>query len=184
MTGLLPMPFEHTFFLGWAGVIRTILSGALAYFILILMLRVSGKRTLAKMNAFDFVVTVALGSILATITMSKDVALAEGAAALGVLIGLQFLVAWLSARLKTVSDLVKAEPALLFHRGEFLHAAMRRERVAEDEVRAAIRNAGHAAFEKIEAVVLETDGSFSVIAMPDDPQSSPGDSALSKLRAA
>ena len=61
----------------WAGVGRTIVVGILAYIALVSLLRVSGKRTLSKMNAFDLVVTVALGSTLATILLSKDVALAE-----------------------------------------------------------------------------------------------------------
>ena len=69
------------------------------------------------MNAFDLVVTVALGSILATMLLSKDVALAEGIVAFAVLIGLQFLIAWLSVRSRTISGLVKAEPRLLVFQG-------------------------------------------------------------------
>ena len=72
--------------------------GTLAYAALILLLRASGNRTLSKMNAFDFVVTVALGSTLATMLLSADVALAEGVVALALLIGLQFVITWLSAR--------------------------------------------------------------------------------------
>lgn len=165
------MNWTTFFFSGWPNVLRAVISGALSYVALVLLLRVSGKRTLSKMNAFDLVVTVALGSILATITLSKDVALAEGAAAIAVLVGLQFVVAWLSARFKAVSRLVKAEPTLLFHHGEFLRAAMKRERVAEDEVRAAIRGSGNAALENIEAVILETDGSFSVVSQSEQPAS-------------
>lgn len=171
------MDFEKIFFAGWAGVARTALVGVLAYAAMVLSLRVSGKRTLSKMNAFDLVVTVALGSILATILLSKDVALAEGVTAMVVLIGLQFVVAWLAVRFQAVSRLVKSEPALLLHRGEFLHAAMKRERVTENEVRAAVRGQGIGALEAVEAVVLETDGSFNVI-----PVSSEGDSALSNVR--
>ncbi|HAD46718.1 MAG TPA: DUF421 domain-containing protein, partial [Alcanivorax sp.] len=61
--------------------------------------RVSGKRTLAKMNAFDLVVTVAIGSTLATIVLSKSVALAEGLLALALLIGMQFAISWSSTRM-------------------------------------------------------------------------------------
>lgn len=155
------------FFDSWAGLGRTLVVGVLAYAVLILLLRVSGKRTLSKMNAFDLVVTVALGSTLATIILSKDVALAEGVVALGLLIALQFVITWLSVRLPKVSHLVKAEPALLFHRGQFLQQAMKAERVTEDEVRAAIRAQGIAAVENVMAVVLETDASFTVIALTD-----------------
>ncbi len=98
--------WTEALFKDWAGLGRTLFVGALAYVALVALLRISGKRTLSKMNAFDFVVTVALGSTLATIMLSKDVALAEGVAAFATLIGLQFAISWLSVRSSTVSDLV------------------------------------------------------------------------------
>ena len=151
------------FFNNWAGLARVLIVGALAYVGLIVLLRLSGKRTLAKMSAFDLVVTVALGSILATILLSKDVALVEGLLAFAVLIVLQFIIAWLSVRSQTISGLVKAEPSLLLYRGAFLGDALRRERVTEAEVRAAVRGQGLSALDDAAAVVLETDGSFSVV---------------------
>ena len=151
------------FFDDLPGLFRTLFIGILAYVILILWLRLSGKRTLSKWNAFDLVVTIALGSTLATVILSKDVAFAEGVLALGLLIALQFVITWLSVRFDWVDQLVKGEPTLLLDRGNFLQGAMKRHRVAEHEVRMAIRAHGIAAIEAVEAVVLETDGSFSVI---------------------
>lgn len=150
------------FFNSWAGLIRTVVVGVLAYFGLILLVRISGKRTLSKMNAFDFIVTVALGSTLATLVLSKDIALAEGMLAIAMLIFLQFIITWLSVRSKTVSRLVKAEPRLLYYQGEFLWNAMKTERVNQGEVLQAMRSQG-INHEDVEAVVLETDGSFSVV---------------------
>ena len=151
------------FFEDWSGIIRILIVGVFAYVALIIYLRVAGKRTLSKWNAFDFVVTIALGSTLATVIISKDVSFAEGILALALLVGLQFVITWLSVRFKWMENLVKAEPTLLFDKGEFLSHAMKRQRVAEGEVRMAIRAKGIAAVEEVEAVVLETDGSFSVI---------------------
>ena len=154
---------ERLFFDDWLGLSRTLIVGVLAYGILILVLRFSGKRTLAKMNAFDLIVTVSLGSTLATVLLSKDVALAEGILALVLLIGLQYVVTWSSVRLRWVRRLVTGEPQMLLRKGVFLHSALRRSRVTEGEVRAAVRSAGVLDLESVEAVVLETDGSFSVI---------------------
>lgn len=154
---------DRIFFQSWAGLGRVLLVGVLAYAALVLLLRISGKRTLSKMNAFDLVVTVALGSLLASVLLSKDVPLAEGVLGFAVLIGLQYALASLIRRSRRFEALIKSEPALLFFRGRFLERAMRRERVAEVEVLAAIRNQGVADVEEVEAVVLETDGSFSVI---------------------
>lgn len=83
---------EGVFFDSWTTLLRTLVVGVLAYVTMVAFLRISGKRTLSKMNAFDLIVTVALGSTLATVLLSKDVALAEGALAFALLIGLQFVV--------------------------------------------------------------------------------------------
>ena len=154
---------EKIFFSGWDVLYRTAVVGVLAYVVLILLLRISGKRTLSKMNAFDFVVTVALGSTLATVLLNADVALAEGALAFALLIGLQFAVTWSSVRAPWIRHLVTGEPALLVYRGRILREALRRDRVAEEEVLAAVRASGIGELKDVEAVVLETDGSFSVM---------------------
>ena len=151
------------FFDDWFGLLRVLIIGVFAYGALIFLLLASGKRTLSKWNSFDFVVTIALGSTLATVIMSKDVSFAEGVFALVLLIGLQFLITWLSVRYNWVENLVKAKPTLLFDKGDFLRGAMKRQRVAEGEVLMAIRAEGIASIEEVEAVVLETDGSFSLI---------------------
>ena len=157
------MSLLQAFFDGWTPVVRTLLVGACAYAALVLLLRVSGKRTLSKFNAFDFVVTVALGSTLATILLSNDVALAQGVAAFVTLIGLQFVVTWLSLRSTGVRAVVKGEPALLLYRGDFVPGALRRERVTQEEVLAALRSQGIATPAEVEAAVLETDGSITVV---------------------
>lgn len=151
---------------GWQGLLRTVLVGALAYVSLVLLLRVSGKRTLSKLNAFDLVVTVALGSTLATVLLSQDVALAEGVAAFALLIGLQWVITWCSVRSQRFAQLVKAEPRLLYYKGRFLADALKRERITETELRAAVRAAGALSMESVDAVVLETDGSVAVIVEP------------------
>ena len=156
------------FFDNWMGLVRVLAVGPLAYLALVALLRVSGNRTLSKMNAFDLIVTVALGSTLATILLSEQVALAEGLLGFAVLIGLQFAITWLSTRSRTVSRLIKAEPALLVHRGEMLRGAMRRQRVIEAEILQAARETGLASLDEVEAMVLETDGTFSVVKKTSD----------------
>jgi uncharacterized membrane protein YcaP (DUF421 family) len=151
------------FFDSWNGLVRVILVGVCAYSALVLLLRLSGKRTLSKMNAFDLVVTVALGSTLATILLSESVALVEGVLALALLIGLQWMIAWLSVRATRFRQIIKSEPTLLCYRGQVLSHALRRERVTLDEILAAVRSAGLNDLAHVHAVVLETDGSFSVL---------------------
>ncbi|QQM30860.1 DUF421 domain-containing protein [Martelella lutilitoris] len=150
-------------FESFTGIFRVIAIGGLGYVALVLMLRVSGQRTLSKLNAFDLVVTVALGSVLATVMLSRSVPLAEGVTALALLIVLQFAITWMSVRFPVVDRLVKSEPALVLSDGKFLKRAMLRQRLTEDEVRAAVRASGEDDLDAIAAVILETDGSLSVI---------------------
>ena len=155
--------FAQTFFDSGPVLGRTVIVSVVAYVVLVLFLRLSGKRTLSKWNAFDFIVTIALGSTLASILTSKNVALAQGALALGLLVGFQFVITWLSVRFKWMRELIKAEPTLLLRDGRILHDALRGQRVTESELRAAVRAKGIGALEDVRAVVLETDGTFSVV---------------------
>jgi uncharacterized membrane protein YcaP (DUF421 family) len=151
------------FYQNWSGIVRTAIVGTLAYATLVLALRVSGNRTLAKLNAFDLIVTVALGSTLATILLSEDVALAEGVTALLLLIILQYIVAFLSVRSRRFARLVRSEPTLLVHDGTLCRDAMRRARVTEEELETVLRTNGERHFDAVSAIILESDGSFSVI---------------------
>lgn len=151
------------FFDSLSDLLRVVVVGALGYASLVLFLRVSGKRTLSKMNAFDLVVTVALGSTLATMLLSSEVSLFEGLVALVLLIGLQYSIAWLSTRSSAFAGLIRAEPSMVVYRGELQSDVMNRERVTEADVDAALRSAGVLSIDEVFCVVLETDGSFSVI---------------------
>lgn len=161
------MNWTSMFFQDWRGIVRTVIVGALAYAALVVFVRIAGKRSLAKLNAFDLVVTVALGSILASILLQESIALAEGAVAIATLLGLQYLVTSASVRWTGFSRLVRAEPALLVRNGEFCPLTMRRERVTRDEVLSAARESGHSDLSAVGYVVLESDGSLSVGAADD-----------------
>jgi len=155
------MDWSGMFFQDWQGIARTVIVGFLAYATLVLFLRVSGKRTLAKLNAFDLVVTVALGSTLSAIVLQQSVALAEGATALALLILAQYAVTFTSVRSVAFAAAVRAEPALLAKDGQYCEVAMRRERITEPEILSAIRSAGGHGIADVETLILESDGSIS-----------------------
>lgn len=142
---------------------RVAVAGVCAYTGLILILRIAGKRSLAKLNAFDLVVTVAFGSTLATILLSKEVPLVEGLFAFLLLAGLQYAVTRASIRWHPIKSFVRSEPRLLVEDGQYLERNMASERITQGEVDAAIRKHGVGRIEEVAAVVLETDGSISVI---------------------
>lgn len=152
-----------TFFAGWAGILHTIIVGVPAYAVLVFILRVSGKRSLAQMNAFDLIVTVSLGSILSMILLSRSVPFAEGITAILLLIFLQFAITWLSVRFPPFRKLVRSEPALLYHDNAFLDKTMKQQRVSHNEVLQMVRSKGISDVSEVGSVILETNGKFSVL---------------------
>ncbi|MCV2488182.1 DUF421 domain-containing protein [Geodermatophilus sp. YIM 151500] len=164
----------------WSDLGRVLAVGATAYATLVVVLRLSGKRTLAKLNAFDLVVTVAFGSTLATILLSATVSWSEGATALALLAALQFAVAWTNSHWPASRAVVTSEPTLLLEDGEPLHHALAAQRVDMADLRQAVRSSGAGSLASVAAVVLETDGSLSVV-----PAAQAGDrSALRGVRRA
>lgn len=171
------MDWSAVFFQDWSGIVRTLVVGSLAYVSLVLFLRISGKRTLSKLNAFDLVVTVALGSTLSAIILQESIALAEGAAALALLIILQFAVTFFSVRSKAFAKVLRSEPTLLARDGAFCIISMQRERITEEEALAAIRSSGGRDITQVEYLVLESDGSITAslrAKLPGNPTNSDG----------
>lgn len=143
--------------------IRIITVGILAYVGLVFFLLISGKRSLTQLNAFDLVVTVAIGSILSTILLNKDVSLLEGLLAFVLLILLQYLLTFTSVRWKKFNKFIKSEPRLLYLNGSFLRETMKKERISEGDILHSVRNDGIGDLKEVKAIVLENDGSLSII---------------------
>ncbi len=147
--------------------LRILVVAPLAYLWLVALLRLSGKRTLAQLNAFDFIVTVALGSTVASVILTSSVSWSEGALALGLLVAFQLVVAWVSVRVGWVRRSVTSTPSVLLLDGTVDHVALRRERISESSLRQAVRSSGSGGLERVAAVVLEPDGTLSVIPAGD-----------------
>lgn len=154
---------EKIFFDTWDGLFRIAITTIVAYLLIILILRISGKRTLAKMNAFDFVVTIALGSILGAVILNKNIPLTEGLLALILLISLQYLFTFLSVRNEKFKKLISSSPTLVFYNDQILHHILKKERITVNELHKSVREAGFSNFEKIAAIVLEPTGDITVI---------------------
>ena len=134
-----------------------------AYLWLVLVLRVTGKRTLAKLNAFDFAITVAFGSALATIIIDENIGLLRGGFVLAILALLQFVLTKASQWSDFVRKAVRSRPTLLVSNGKVYEKALHYERVTPDELAEVIRTNGYGRLGDVGAVIIETDGSFSVL---------------------
>ena len=148
---------------GLAGVGRAAGSAVLMYAAVIAMIRISGKRTTSQLNNFDWVVTVAMGSIVASPILLDNVTIVESLTGLVVLMGLQMAVTRLSVTHDGFESLVKPSPTLIAYEGALMSDAMRRERISRAEVMAAVRGAGLASLSDAGAVILESDANLSVL---------------------
>jgi uncharacterized membrane protein YcaP (DUF421 family) len=154
------------FFSDWNRLVSICITTFTAFITLFLFLRIGGKRTLAKLNAFDFVVTVALGSVLAYMMLGL-VPYVEGALVLLLIIGMQYVFAWMSRINKKMEELINSVPTLLYYDGHFIEQAMRAEALTKEEIFATVRSTGIEYFEEIRAVVMELNGQISIIKKTD-----------------
>lgn len=127
------------FFGGWAPIARVVVVGTLAYVALVLLMRVSGKRILTRMNGFDLLIAVSMGAVFGRVLTAQNVALAEAVAAFALLATLQSAMAWLQFRFPKFAAVATPSPTLPYFRQRVLHDALRRERVTEPELRTAAR---------------------------------------------
>ncbi|NIB99566.1 YetF domain-containing protein [Halobacterium sp. R2-5] len=155
------------YFGGSTPIVRIVVVGVAMYVALITFLRLSGSRTLSDMNAFDFIVTVAIGSVFGRALTARRVALAEALAAFALLIALQYIVTWVQVRWPGVQRGVTNPPALVYFQDDFVEGELRSERVTKSEIHAAVRKKGFADTSEVDAVVLESSGEFSVIESAD-----------------
>ena len=151
------------FFDSWMLVGRVLLFGLIGYSTLVFFLRISGTRTVSRFNSFDLVITMTLGTLLATTLVSQSVSLITGITAFATVVLLQFIYTFIGYRVKFFTRLVKASPTLLYYQGEFSENLMKKKRVQHVEILQAVRSQGLGSIEEVEAVILETNAGLSVI---------------------
>jgi len=156
----------HLFFKDWESLYHVVICASISYLALFLFIRISGKRTLAKLNAFDFVVSVTLGSTLSSMMLMK-VTISEGCVALMIIILLQYLLAFFAKKSKTMEKAINSTPTLLFYNGEFIEDAMKRELITKEEIYSEIRQYRIERLEDVRAVVMELNGEMTVVKKSD-----------------
>ncbi|REG86270.1 DUF421 domain-containing protein [Winogradskyella sediminis] len=149
------------------GLLAIILTAIGIYMALVILTRISGKRSFSKMSSFDFAMTVSIGSILATVIVSKSVSLQYGILGLVVIYSLQMVVA-AARRWTPIRDMVDNTPTLLMKNGKLIEANLRKCKVTESDVKAKLREANVIQLSEVKAVVFESTGDISVLHGSDD----------------
>lgn len=132
------------------------------YIATILYTRIFGKRSFSKMSSFDFAMTVAVGSIIATCILSESISLLEGAIGLFMVYILQLSAAYLR-RYKIFQKLIDNQPTLLMENGVMITENMKAVRVTEDDLRSKLRENNVFKLSEVRAVIFETTGDMSIL---------------------
>ena len=143
--------------------VGVVLSTLVVYAVLIALIRLVGLRSFSKMSSFDFAMTVAVGSVLASTILSASPPIAQAAVALASLFGVQFVIAALRRHTNWAEHVVDNEPLVLMAGDRMLHDNMKQARVTENDVWAKLREANVLDPCEVRAVVLETTGDISVL---------------------
>jgi len=144
-------------------VLRILGSSVIIYILIIVYIRILGKRSTSELNNFDWIVTVSVGSIVASTIILKDISVVEGGLSIFILMMLQFILTKFMSNSESLREVVKSTPQLLLFEGEFIEENMKKERILKPEVYAAIRQNGLKSVKQIYAVVLETNSKISII---------------------
>ncbi|WP_034918625.1 DUF421 domain-containing protein [Gillisia sp. CAL575] len=137
------------------------------YVAVILFTRIAGKRSFSKMSSFDFAMTVAIGSILASTILSKSVSLLQGVVGLGMVYILQIFVAILR-RSSHVEKIIDNNPLMLMDGKQILHENLKKARVTESDLRSKLREANVLELSQVRAVIFEATGDISVLHTKDE----------------
>ncbi|WP_410004791.1 DUF421 domain-containing protein [Aequorivita nionensis] len=158
---------EKWFEASTTSLIAIVLTAIGIYFATIIFTRLAGKRSFSKMSSFDFAMTVAIGSIIATTVLSKSVSLLQGVIGLAAVYILQVLVAILR-KLEIVQKLIDNKPLLLMDGEEILQENLKKTRVTESDLRSKLREANVLELSQVRAVIFESTGDIAVLHSKDE----------------
>ena len=147
---------------------------AIIYALVLLGVRLSGKREVGQMTPFDLTLLLLLSNAVQNAMTGPDTTVAGGGVAAGTLLILNYLVAEVSGLNRRFRRFIQGSPSLLVHDGRVVQSHMAREHVSMDELTRALREHGIATLQEVALAVLEVDGSISCLKYDDvDPKAMP-----------
>jgi uncharacterized membrane protein YcaP (DUF421 family) len=147
----------------WPDLLMVALSTVAIYAAILILTRINGLQSFSKMSSFDFAITIAMGSVIASTIVMEDPPLAQGVTGLAVLFALQFAISTVRRRVPAATVATDNPPLLVMAKHEVISHNMDRARMSQGDLHAKLRMAGIAHPEEVFAVVFETTGDVSVV---------------------
>jgi uncharacterized membrane protein YcaP (DUF421 family) len=143
----------------WELIIRAVV----VYFMLIFLLRITGKRQVGQLSPFDLVLLLVLSNAVQNAMNAGDSSLTGGLLSAATLVGLNYLIGYITYRNKKIETLIEGTPQVLIHNGKLYKKVMAKAQLTHHELDAALRNAGCASIEEVHSAVLENNGTITVL---------------------
>jgi uncharacterized membrane protein YcaP (DUF421 family) len=140
-----------------------VLRGVIVYAFLLILIRITGRRQAGMMTPFDFILLLILSNTVQNAMNGGDNSLGGGLFLAGTLVVINWIMLLLSRHYRLVHWALVGRPAFLVRDGEIQEKVMYRERITHHELMSALRTAGLANIEQAKDVILETNGTISVI---------------------
>jgi uncharacterized membrane protein YcaP (DUF421 family) len=150
-------------FPGWHVLLQILLRTAAIYAVVLIGVRLSGKREVGQMTPFDLTLLLLISNAVQNAMTGPDTSLLGGVVAAGTLLVLNYFVAELSGANRRFRRFVQGQPALLVHDGQVIASHMAKEHVSMDELQRALREHGINSYHDVALAVLEVDGSISCL---------------------
>ena len=147
------------------GILEIIARSAVIYLFVLLGLRVLGKRHIAQLTILDFVLILLISNVVQNAMVGNDSSLAGGIVAAAALLALNYVLTFLLQRFGKVEKLFEGTPTLLVHNGRSIREHLAQEKITEEELERVIREHGIQSISEVKNVVMELDGTISVIGM-------------------
>ena len=148
----------------WEFVLRAVV----VYVVLLGMIRLSGKRTMGQFTPFDVLLIVLLGNAVQNALLGSDESLGGGLLLAAVLITLNWITGWFSARYRGAEKLIEGVPVVLARHGQLFEQVLRKELVSRNDFDEALRQNGQLRLDDVDIAILETDGRISVVPKKED----------------
>ncbi|TXD96587.1 DUF421 domain-containing protein [Psychrobacter frigidicola] len=157
------MNWQAWFSIEWQQVLGISLSVTGFYFCLILFTRIVGLRSFSKLSSYDFAMTIAIGSILASTILSDSPSLLQGLLAVSLLFILQMMVSMVRRKFKPIKSLIDNQPIILMAHGEYFWDNLKEANLSTSDVQEVLRKNGIKSKCEVFAVIMETTADMSVI---------------------
>ena len=162
------MNWQSWFTIEWQQLAGIALSAVGLYIILILFTRLMGLRSFSKLSSYDFAMTVAMGSILASTVLSKSPSLLQGTVAIGILFLIQGFISVIRRRFKSVKALIDNQAIIVMAQGQYIEDNLQKAHLSHSDVQEVLRKNGIKSKKQVFAVIMETTGDMSVIKNDDN----------------